>query len=180
MNFNNHMPASLSLVAFCTFVIHHHWVRFFLGYLCATSGLTSAHLLKIVGGYQNRLAVLWREICISAMKHHMCSVSALWESSHLGCWTIWECSWNAENKTSHPVIFFIDDSQMEVIIHLCWGALSIWIWPCPAGPDDSLPCREGESLPDSPHEWPWSRKWWSRSSWFGRSLRWTSRPESGR
>lgn len=71
-------------------------------------------------------------------------------------------------------------SHVEVVIHLCWGPLSIWIWPCPAGPDDSLPCREGESLPDSPHEWPWSRKWWSRSSLFGRSLRWTSRPESGR
>lgn len=58
-----------------------------------------------------------------------------------------------------PSYFFIDDSQVEVVIHLCWGALSVWIWPCPAGPDDSLPCREGESLPDSPHEWPWSRKW---------------------
>lgn len=71
------MPASLSLVAFCMFVMYRHWDRFFLGYRCATSGLTSARLLKIVGGYQNRLAVPWREICISATKHHMCSVSAL-------------------------------------------------------------------------------------------------------
>lgn len=84
---------------------------------------------------------------------------------------------SAENKASHRLTFWQGGGGYRTFV---LGSLSVWIWPCPAGPDDSLPCREGESLPDSPHEWPWSRKWWSTSSWFGRSLRWTSRPESGR